>query len=340
MRIDRPTAKRVLPLGDPSDTSATMRITSPYGDRAGGFHGGIDIGNYVAGDTLVACADATVIAVGYLGLPWSSLKPSDAWWNGQPLNAATGQRGGLYGPPSKWDGPMWGGLQTILGLGSGWIAGYAHADAVSVKVGQRVALGQSIGTVGDTGSAYRQPHLHFGLRFDGALANGHGGWVNPEPLINSGAHPHAQEDDVIIPGKFLRHVQNRRGVLTTGSHFRAGGGTDDSLGILPAGTVLYPVWVIEARVVGTAPDRGEWYGAALYVESKYQAGFVHSSVLPRSPDGAGVALEPIEATDGISDVDHREAVAAAALTGFTAGRSKAISAYTTGGTQAAQAVTP
>lgn len=114
----------------------------------------------------------------------------------------------------------------------------------------------------------------------------------PIPLILS-----TEVSDVVIPGKFLRHVQNRRAALTSDSHFRSAGGTDDSLGTLPAGTVLYPVWVVEARAVGTAPDKAEWYGAAAYVGGTYQSGLVHSSVLPRSADGSGVVLEPIEAAD-------------------------------------------
>lgn len=318
MIIARPTAKPILPPGDPSDTSATMRVTSPYGDRAGGFHGGIDIGNFVAGDDLIACADMTIMAAGYVGQPWSSAKPSDAWWNAQPLNPATGQRGGLYGPPSRWEGPTWGGLMIVGDLDSGWVASYAHADRLlgHVVVGARIARGELLGDIGDTGSAHRQPHLHFGLRYAGALANGHDGWVDPWALVNGGAHPHqttgsAGEDDVKIKGRFLDHVANRRGVLAGDSHFREGvlAGDDASLGVMPKGTGLYPVVIVEGRSVGTAADRTKWYGAWLYVDGRgYSFGYVHSSVLPRSADGSTVALEAIEEQANISQAEYAAAV--------------------------------
>lgn len=49
---------------------------------------------------------------------------------------------------------------------------YLHMDSVSVKVGDRVAAGDVIGTVGATGSA-TGPHLHLSIRVLGALVDPH-----------------------------------------------------------------------------------------------------------------------------------------------------------------------
>ena len=46
---------------------------------------------------------------------------------------------------------------------SGWMSAYAHMDRILIKRGAVVARGQSIGTVGQTGSV-DQPQLHFEIR--------------------------------------------------------------------------------------------------------------------------------------------------------------------------------
>lgn len=50
--------------------------------------------------------------------------------------------------------------------GGGYRTRYAHLDSQAVRVGQRVAQGQRIGAVGDTGGS-TGPHLHFEVRRDG-----------------------------------------------------------------------------------------------------------------------------------------------------------------------------
>lgn len=45
----------------------------------------------------------------------------------------------------------------------GWVTAYAHAEEISVQRGQQVQAGQTIGTVGDSGSV-TSPQLHFEIR--------------------------------------------------------------------------------------------------------------------------------------------------------------------------------
>ncbi len=54
-----------------------------------------------------------------------------------------------------------------VGHGDGYTTRYAHLSTQSVSVGQRVARGQKLGTVGSTGGS-SGPHLHFELRRNGS----------------------------------------------------------------------------------------------------------------------------------------------------------------------------
>ena len=57
---------------------------------------------------------------------------------------------------------------------------YAHLDKINIDlaIGQRIAKGDYIGTMGNTGDAITTPdHLHFGIE----LPNGD--WLNPYPLL-------------------------------------------------------------------------------------------------------------------------------------------------------------
>jgi murein DD-endopeptidase MepM/ murein hydrolase activator NlpD len=58
------------------------------------------------------------------------------------------------------------GLTAIVDHGSGVLSIYAHASSLFVDIGEDIARGQILGTVGDTGSL-SGPFLYFELRVDG-----------------------------------------------------------------------------------------------------------------------------------------------------------------------------
>jgi murein DD-endopeptidase MepM/ murein hydrolase activator NlpD len=68
----------------------------------------------------------------------------------------------------------WGKL-VVIAHAAGVRTAYAHLSRVSVRPGQRVATGDSLGTVGATGHA-SGPHLHFEVRVRGAA-------VDPRPAL-------------------------------------------------------------------------------------------------------------------------------------------------------------
>ncbi|MFN2469911.1 MAG: peptidoglycan-binding protein [Gaiellaceae bacterium] len=65
-----------------------------------------------------------------------------------------------------WQNGGWGNVVTV-DYGSGVRAMHAHLSAVAVRVGQRVAVGTTLGLVGATGNV-TGPHLHLELRLRGA----------------------------------------------------------------------------------------------------------------------------------------------------------------------------
>ncbi|MGR6837308.1 peptidoglycan DD-metalloendopeptidase family protein [Syntrophomonas erecta] len=58
----------------------------------------------------------------------------------------------------------------IVNHGNGIVSRYAHCSSINVSVGQRVAAGQTIGTVGSTGRS-TGPHLHFEVLAGGSFRN-------------------------------------------------------------------------------------------------------------------------------------------------------------------------
>ena len=51
----------------------------------------------------------------------------------------------------------------IIQHSGGWMTVYAHLDSMSVRRGNKVSVGQKIGTVGETGKV-DEPQLHFEIR--------------------------------------------------------------------------------------------------------------------------------------------------------------------------------
>lgn len=73
--------------------------------------------------------------------------------------------------------PIGGRVVWLRPDGEGVSLYYAHLDSQAVARGQRVAAGDTLGFVGNTGNARTTPpHLHFGVY-------GRGGAVNPEPFL-------------------------------------------------------------------------------------------------------------------------------------------------------------
>lgn len=60
------------------------------------------------------------------------------------------------------------GKYVVIDHGGGWSTLYAHLNSYSVGVGDQVAQGQGIGTVGNTGNSYGA-HLHHEQLLNGAL---------------------------------------------------------------------------------------------------------------------------------------------------------------------------
>jgi murein DD-endopeptidase MepM/ murein hydrolase activator NlpD len=141
--VASPAPRAQIPSQTPARSSskfmqpASGRIISGYGPKAGGLHNdGINIA--APRGTLVAAAENGVVV--YVG---DELKGS--------------------------------GNLVLVRHADRWMSAYAHLDSMSVARGQTITRGQTIGTVGSTGSV-SEPQLHFELR-RGTQA------INPEKYI-------------------------------------------------------------------------------------------------------------------------------------------------------------
>lgn len=120
-------------------TPGHTRVSSPFGWRmhpilhVRKMHTGIDIAA-PSGTTIVAAASGTVIHT-----------------------YSVSQSGGY-------------GNFTIIDHGNGLVTCYAHQSSISVRVGQHVSKGQTIGAVGSTGMS-TGAHLHFEVRVNGNPVN-------------------------------------------------------------------------------------------------------------------------------------------------------------------------
>ncbi len=112
-------------------------LTSPYGTRRSpftkeiDFHAGVDLAART-GTTTIAPADGIVVFAGRY-----PLRQSVSWWR--------------YGN------------LVAMRHGDRFVTLFGHLDEVKVKRGQKVAQGEEIGSVGNTGWS-TSPHLHYEVR--------------------------------------------------------------------------------------------------------------------------------------------------------------------------------
>jgi muramidase (phage lysozyme) len=109
-------------------------VTSPYGQRNGRLHRGIDISGAPPGDN--TGGDVVAVADGIVNVRASTCRLGD------------GSCGGGFG---NW---------VTIDHGNGFITAYAHLHRVTVAHGVSVKRGQKIGVEGNTGAS-RGTHLHF-----------------------------------------------------------------------------------------------------------------------------------------------------------------------------------
>lgn len=110
----------------------TKVISSPFASRWGSFHGAIDISNgRVHGKPIIASDGGTVIEAG--------------WHNSY-------------------------GNYVLIDHGNGFKTRYAHCSSLNVKKGQKVAQGEYIADVGNTGYSFGA-HLHFEVILNGQLVD-------------------------------------------------------------------------------------------------------------------------------------------------------------------------
>lgn len=244
-----------------------------------------------------------------------------------PIKAVSRRGRGLY----HYDGAI--GYEDDLGNGwtlQRWHLNTTWAAGLSLIPGRSdvgdwadVQIGQTVGRTGNTGALVNgrpmPAHTHIELERNGQRYD-----VAPH-LLGQPFDPN-QENHMKVAGKFVRHIHNRRSVLTGDAHLRRGvlAGEDASLAVMPKGTGLYPIFVVEGRPVGAAADRHEWYAAVLYVnpdqakavgsvETGRVLGYVHSSVLgpleavEAAPDPAATAALVYEAADATARAARRHA---------------------------------
>lgn len=111
-------------------------IYGDYGPRGSGWHDGIDIsGSAISGKPIIAADGGVVVEA----------NATDEW------------------------GAGWG-YYVLIDHGNGYRTRYAHCSSISVTVGQKVAQGQLLGLVGNTGNSYGA-HCHFEILVNGASQN-------------------------------------------------------------------------------------------------------------------------------------------------------------------------
>ena len=74
------------------------------------------------------------------------------------------------------------GLYLCIDHGNGLVTLYSHLDSATVKVGQRVARGELIGYMGDSGNA-TAPCLHFEVRLNGKRIDPLDGYLDKKDIV-------------------------------------------------------------------------------------------------------------------------------------------------------------
>ncbi|MDQ3936592.1 MAG: M23 family metallopeptidase, partial [Actinomycetota bacterium] len=136
-------------------------ITSPFGERWGRLHAGIDFG----------ASTGTPVGAGGRGTV------SFAGWN-------SGGYGNL----------------VVIDHRLGFQSWYAHLSSVSVRSGQRVSGGTRIGAVGSTGHS-TGPHLHFEVRHNGTPVDPAGYLLRTYAarIAPASAPPHDEDHEACLP---------------------------------------------------------------------------------------------------------------------------------------------
>lgn len=142
---------------------AVCNISSPYGERWGKMHRGIDISEGpvpVYGQNIYAAADGEVIAVNYTS------SYGTGWSYGYGYCVLV-----YHGEDSQ------GRAITTM---------YAHCSKMFARLGDKVKGGETIlAQVGRTGNV-TGPHLHFEVRVDGERVNPYPNYVRPDTNIPKG----------------------------------------------------------------------------------------------------------------------------------------------------------
>jgi hypothetical protein len=160
--VTKPLLRKGTPKPVPPDPRAydTFRVTQQFGDLDAYYkdrpHSATDIGNFTCGDPVVAMA---------AGIAY-------------PLK----DKATVLGAPSD-------ALGVRVDHGNGIATEYWHLNRIDITSGQRVAQGEQIGIVGDTGLG-TVCHVHVEAKRNGVR-------IDPEPLMFGGSL--GEENDVASP---------------------------------------------------------------------------------------------------------------------------------------------
>lgn len=143
-----------------------------------------------------------------------------------------------------------GNVVWLWDTGRGLTHYYAHLTQQDVSAGQRVAAGDRLGTVGNTGNARTTPpHLHFGLYERGR------GAIDPAYFVASPPPVRPLPTGSPVPGAIAR-------VVVPGTNLRAGPRSTDGSLVLDRHTIVAIVGRTHGAVRARLPDGREGYVVA------------------------------------------------------------------------------